>query len=390
MNKNLITLGLTGAFLVGLFFLQTEYQFSQEEKPQVPLSSPSPTLPSRLQPVPQTVKAVYLTSWSAGNPQKINQIIELARATEINGVVIDIKDYSGKIAFETQSPLIKQLSSEEKRINDFAGLIEKLHREKIYVIARIAVFQDLHLAETKPELAIKNKLTGKIWRDRKGLAWVDPASPEVWSYNFELAKQAIALGVDELNFDYIRFPSDGDLTNLTYPVYNPTKETKAEVIRRFFKTLKEELKPSGVILSADLFGQTTFDRTDMNIGQLIEDAYLYFDYVSPMVYPSHYVKGFLGYKNPAEFPYEVIDYSLKNALQRRTELLHRLASSTPEEEITLAKLRPWLQAFDLGALYNPAMIRKEIQAVYDNGLDSGWYLWSPTNRYELKALSPDL
>ncbi|MEW5805413.1 MAG: putative glycoside hydrolase [Patescibacteria group bacterium] len=393
MSKKLIVLGLAGAFLTSALLLKSRYNFSAdlELKKLIAKVSPSP-IPQRLNPVPKTVKAVYLTSWSAGNPEKINQVIELAKTTEINAVVIDIKDYSGKVAFETNSELIKQIGSKEIRIKNFKELIQKLHQENIYIIARIAVFQDLYLAETKPELAVKNKTNSKIWRDQKNLAWVDPASRKVWDYNLEIAKQAIALGVDELNFDYIRFPSDGDISNLAYPVYNPETETKFETIKRFFKYLNESLKPEGIILSADLFGQATFDESDMNIGQIIEDAYLYFDYVSPMVYPSHYANGFLGYKNPALYPYEVIDYSLESAIQRRVELFSRLASGTTELEqkkIKLAELRPWLQAFNLGADYTPEIVRKQIQAIDDNGLDFGWYLWNPNNIYNPKALKKE-
>lgn len=366
--------------------------------------SPSPAK-KQLEPIPQTVKAVYLTAWSASNQKKIDEIIGLAKTTEINGVVIDIKDYTGKVFFKTQSKLIEEIGSEEPRIKDLAGLIETLHREKIYVITRIAVFQDLFLTENKPEYALKNSTTNKVWRDRKNLAWVDPGSKYVWDYNLEIAKQASLLGADEINFDYIRFPSDGQINQLSFSFFDPTKLSKSEQIRQFFEYLNQNLRTEKIKTSADLFGQSCFDSSDMNIGQILEYALPYFDFISPMVYPSHYAEGFIGYKNPALYPYEVIDYSMEKATQRRETLSLALntglstASSTtliPYIEIEklprntpLAKFRPWLQVFDLGADYTPEMVRKQINAVYDNGLDSGWYLWNPGNIYNPAALEKE-
>ena len=367
--------------------------FSKEENPNAsssrilfvisasPSPSPTPIYP-RLSPAPSVVKAVYLTSYSAGNPQKIEEIIKLIDETELNGVVIDIKDYTGKVAFETQSDLIKSLNAEEIKIKDFDLLVKKFHEHNIYVITRVAVFQDLNLVKQKPEVAVKNKFTGGIWRDRKGISWVDPASKFVWDYNIEVSKEAIKLGVDEINFDYIRFPSDGDMKALAYPVFDENQLSKSQQLEQFFKYLNENLKPTEVKLSVDLFGLSTVNNDDLGIGQKIESAYLYFDYVCPMVYPSHYANGFIGYQNPAQYPYEVIDYSLEKALIKRENLIKEMASTTPDfASSSVGILRPWLQAFDLGADYTPQMIKKEIQAVYDNGLYYGWYLWDPKNIY---------
>jgi len=370
--------------------------------------SPSP-IHLQLDPAPKTVKGVYLTAWSASNPKRINEIINLAKNTEINGVVIDIKDYTGRVFFETQNTLIKEISSEEPRIKNLADLIKTLHQEKIYVIARLAVFQDLYLAENKPEYAIKNSSTGNIWRDNKKLAWVDPGSKYVWDYNIAVVKEAARLGVDEINLDYIRFPSDGAIGQTNYPFFDQSQKTKPEQIREFFEYFKANTRDLGIKTSADLFGQSCFDLSDMNIGQILEYALPYFDYLSPMVYPSHYAPGFIGYKNPALYPYEIIDYSMKKATARRATLHQALntnlttASSTaliPHIKIEklpqntgLAELRPWLQVFDLGAVYTPEMIRKQIQAVYDNGSTSspqaGWYLWNPSNVYNQAALEKE-
>lgn len=406
-------------FVAILFFAKSETAvFPETEKKSSPLPSltespdssqqTSLSLNRPLFPAPYPVKAIYLNAYSAGNQKKIEDIINLLNSTELNAVVIDIKDYTGRIAFDTDSELINNLGSEQIKIPDFGKLIARLHENNIYVAVRIAVFQDPYLAAKKPELAIKNADSGQIWKDRKGLSWVDPASREVWNYHIELSKEAIRLGVDELNFDYVRFPSDGNLKALSYPLYNPAAKTKAEQIHEFFKYLYENLKDSGVKLSVDLFGLTTVKFDDLGIGQIIEYAFPYFDYIAPMVYPSHYSPGFLGYKNPAAYPYEVAHYSLKKAQERRAQLQFALlnnnidpqkstATSTEfilkhikldkiDKNAKLGTLRPWLQVFDLGTVYTPEMVRKQIQATYDNNLDAGWYLWNPSNIYHEAAL----
>ena len=331
---------------------------------------------------PAVVKAVYATSWSAATPSKLEHLINLIDETELNAIVIDIKDFSGHVAYDTDIKEVEDYGAEEIRIADTNSLIKELHDHNIYVIGRVTVFQDPILAEARPGLAVKDSRTGKAWLDHKGLAWVDPASYEVWDYNIAIAEDALARGFDEINFDYIRFPSDGNLEVMSYPVYNANLFQKQEIIRDFFTYLRDEIE--GERISADLFGQTTFQADDMGIGQMIEDAYLHFDYVSPMVYPSHYVYGFLGYQNPALYPYEVITYSLSEATKRRNEL----ALSNPD--LKLAELRPWLQDFDLGADYSSAMIREEMRAVRDATGESfvGWMLWDSSNVYTAAALNP--
>jgi hypothetical protein len=345
-------------------------------------ASSSPGTRTRAIPI---VKAIYLTSWSAATPSRLTQAIGLISDTELNAVVIDIKDYSGKVVFETSNPIINSVGSEERRL-DLAGLVQRFHANGIYVIVRIAVFQDQHLIKVSPHLAVRDT-HGRIWRDRKGLGWVDPASTEVWQYVVEVSREAARAGVDELNFDYIRFPSDGNLSAIRYPMFDPRTQTRREVLQQFFAYLTTELRAAGPVLSADLFGLTTVREDDLGIGQVVEDALLFFDVVAPMVYPSHYARGFLGYKNPAAHPYEVVSYSLIQAQRRRQSLVEAIAAIDEGDEghgaaYQIGQIRPWLQAFDLGAPYPPRTIRTQMQAVSDAGLSAGWLLWSPSNRYQ--------
>lgn len=318
---------------------------------------------------PEPLKAVYMTSWVASTPSLRNRLIEFIKTTEVNAVIIDIKDDTGKIAFMTNNPKLVKVGSPENRIKDLPGIIEELHKDNIYVIARIAVFQDPYLAQSRPDLAVVRSSDGKVWKDRKGLSWVDAGSHEVWEYIAEVAREAHRLGFDEINFDYIRFPSDGDLSNLQYPHSHLETTTKPEVIKSFFAYLRKELDSLNIPLSADIFGMTTTAVDDMNIGQIFENTLPYFDYVAPMVYPSHYPPNFHGYADPNEVPYEIIKYVMDEAVQRA-----KLASTSP------SKIRPWLQDFDYPVPYSAADVRAQKQATYDAGLSS-WMMWDPSNKY---------
>ncbi|MDO8537038.1 MAG: putative glycoside hydrolase, partial [bacterium] len=312
----------------------------------------------QLQNPPEIAKGIYITGWLAGTPSRVNKLIELIKRTELNAVVIDIKDFSGYMSYRTGIPEVVASGAEgELRILQPNTLIKKLHDNGIYVIARQTVFQDPILAKAHPEWALQNASTSATWKDNKGLPWMDAAGKPVWDYNVAIAKDALARGFDEVNFDYIRFASDGDLTKIVYPFWDK-KSSRAAVIKSFFKYLRENLP--GAKISADLFGLSTIDTwDDLGIGQVIESAYEYFDYISPMVYPSHYAKGFSGFQNPAAYPYEIVKYSMDKARERiaatKTVVTGTIVVGTTTVEQTekvpkfTSKLRPWLQDFDLGA-----------------------------------------
>ncbi|HEY4525892.1 MAG TPA: putative glycoside hydrolase [Candidatus Paceibacterota bacterium] len=334
------------------------------------------------------IKGLYLTGLTAGS-SRLKQIISFARARGLNGVVIDVKDYSGYLTYKTDLPEVAATGAEkELRVADINSVIKQLHDNNLYAIARITVFQDPILAKAHPEWALRDKANGGLWRDRKGLSWLDPAAEGVRAYHVALAKDALNHGFDEVNFDYIRFPSDGVLTNIKYPFWDE-KTPRREVMRGFFKYLRENMP--GAKISADLFGLTTYASDDLGIGQTIEDAYPYFDFICPMVYPSHYSPGILGFKNPAEHPYEVIKYSLEAAFTRfknQTAFSSSASTTTPASLPQMGKLRPWLQVFDLGAVYDREMINKQIAATEEvlnsaeSGAYGGWLLWDPKNIYK--------
>ncbi len=375
MYKSWIVLGIVSASAFGgIFFCWQKTLTLQEElvRNQSLIGPASEDLAVILskrnqRPQKQMAKGVYLTAYSAGNSAKIEEIIRLLDQTELNAVVIDIKDYSGKILYDSQVPLVNELTTEEDRIGDVRALIRRLHEHHIYVIARQTVFQDPALAEKKPEWAIQDK-SGGLWHDHKGLTWVDPTRREVWQYNLSIAQEAIQLGFDEINFDYVRFPSDGNMSRV---VYTNKEQERYEVMHDFYHFLNGELSDERAFISVDLFGYVMERTDDLSIGQRLVDVVDEVDYVSPMMYPSHYPAGHLALSNPAEAPGAVIDHGMK--------------LGTPVFENRRAMVRPWLQAFNLGAVYDADKIRAQVDMVekYPN---AGWFLWNASNRYSAAGL----
>ena len=361
---------------------------------------------------PKSVKGIYMTSWTASQSSLRDPLVKLIDDTELNTVVIDIKDYSGRIVFPVTNPELEAYGSEEVRISDLPEFIESLHKKGIYVIGRVAVFQDAYFVKHRPDLAVKNKLGQEVWKDKKGISWIDAGAREYWDYIVLIAKEARKIGFDEINFDYIRFPSDGDMYDISYTWSSTTP--KAIVLKIFFSYIHDRLisqvsqgEPlgkglanlstsppmpdiggngiNGLKISADLFGMTTTAESDLGIGQVLENTLPYFDYVSPMVYPSHYPPTFEGFKEPEAHPYEVVHFAMQSGVMR-AELL---ASTTGQSLVDYKnKLRPWLQDFGLRQDYGPTEVKAQIKATNDVGLTS-FLLWSASNRYTQGALNTE-
>ena len=357
----------------GYFFPISRSLYESDFVAAVGVQIPTPFKVTHIK-TPDTVKALYMSGWVAGSPKIREPLVDLIDKTELNAVVIDIKDYTGRISYVTENEKLLAYGSSENRIPDIKEFIGRLHDKGIYVIGRISSFQDSHLVKVHPEFAVTDK-EGKVWRDRKGIAWLDVSAKPVWDYLALIGQDAYDVGFDELNFDYIRFPSDGNMQNIAYP-YSQGKD-KPTALKEFYKFVDETFRPKNIPISADLFGMTTSNSDDLGIGQILGDALQHFDFVAPMVYPSHYPATFLGYKSPATKPYEVIKYAMDSAVVKA-----KVASTSP------SKLRPWLQDFSIGGVtYTPEMVRAQIEATYDSGLDS-WMLWNASNIYTKEALLP--
>lgn len=354
---------------------------NKEKEAEIPISEVAKEEAVSLLPVthvktPEKVRALYMSGWVAGSKDFRNSLIKIVDQTELNAVVIDVKDSTGRVSFHTTDPMIEKIGSPENRIREVRALTSLLHSKNIYIIGRVSVFQDPYLTKLKPEWAIKRLSDGGVWKDRKGLSFLDPTNKNVHDYVLAVAKNAYSEGFDEINFDYIRYPSDGNMKDINYNLKDG--KTRADNMEVFFKYLSTEMKKENNIpISGDVFGLTTEAKDDMGIGQVWEKAVPYFDFLCPMVYPSHYPPGHAGYKNPALYPYEVINRALIGAVAK-----------TKSVNQDISKIRPWLQDFDLGATYTKDLVRAQMKAVYDNGLNS-WMLWDPGNKYTPSALLPE-
>lgn len=355
---------------------EEEYEYSQDSQyglgdeelgvyldtDQKSLRTPTPT--------PYPLQAIYMTSWVAGTPSLREPIIELIDQTDLNAIVIDIKDDTGKISFRVHDEILASYGSSENRIPNIDDLLARLRDKGIYIIGRISVFQDPFLAEARPDLAVRTVSTNDIWRDRKGLSFLHPDREEVWEYTLRIAKEAFDRGFDEINFDYVRFPSDGPIGDIYYELDPDT--TRADSMRSFFQFLHKELADHPLITSVDLFGMTTTHNDDLGIGQLWHDAAPYFDYIAPMIYPSHYPPTWMGISHPASEPYRVVAYALQGAIEKQREL-----------GLEISAIRAWIQDFNHGAVYTPEMVLEQIRAARNTGVYS-WMVWNPSNRYRLQ------
>jgi len=363
------------------FFSPLDYEARGAEQPQALIATTTentlPVTPPVVHvKIPNSVKAIYMSSWVAGTPSIRDRVVNIVNTTEVNSVVVDIKDFSGRISYEVSDSSLLATGAVEKRIPDIRELLSELHKENIYVIGRIAVFQDEYYVKQHPELAVHSRRTGGVWKDYKGISWIDTGSREMWDYVIAIAHDAYGQGFDEINFDYIRFPADGDLKDMFFPISGD--KPKDQVVKEFYEYVGGHMRTAGITTSADLFGMTMTSTDDLGIGQVLEHALANFDYVAPMVYPSHYPKGYNGWANPNAHPYELIKFVMQFGVDRAIA-----ASTTP------LKLRPWLQDFSLGApKYGKAEVEDQIRATYDDGLTS-WMLWDPSNKYAGGALLPE-
>jgi hypothetical protein len=326
---------------------------------------------------PKVVRAAYLTYYGVADKGIRDRVLELVARTELNAVVIDVKGDRGLIPYRTAVPLALEAGAQGPVIiKDFDGLMASLKARNVYTIARIVAFKDNVLAQRRPDWAVIDTRTGKPWLDNEKLAWVDPFREEVWDYAIAVAKEAAAKGFDEVQFDYVRFPTDGRLSAARYSQPN-NAHTRLPAIAAFLAKARRELGPTGVFLAADVFGYTAFNDNDTDIGQRVEELALHLDYICPMVYPSGYHRGIPGVRNPVAQPYEIVKESVRLTRKR----------SAPRA----VRVRPWLQdfrdyAFDR-RVFGVNEIRAQIRGARDGGA-VGFMLWNPRNDYTGGALAP--
>lgn len=326
-------------------------------------------------------RGLYLTASTAG--ARLDHYIELANTTEINSYVVDIKDDDGFVGYESQVPEVQASGTWKKKYNA-DSVLKAFHDNDIYVIGRVVVFKDPLYSVKRPDLAIKNA-SGGVWKDKDGLSWLNPYNEEAWEYTVKIAKEAVEKGFDEIQFDYIRFPSDGKKSQ-NYSGADQEKE-KYQAICDFLAYAKEHI--TEVPISADVYGIILESPEDREgIGQYLEYIGKDIDYISPMVYPSHYAAGQIvnkvAFPKPDLDPYGVVYNSLVKGRERIAQVSGYKAG-----------VRAYLQDFNAPWLgkgyyqeYGAEQVRQQIQAVYDAGYEE-WIFWDSKNTYHEEAFEKE-
>jgi hypothetical protein len=317
--------------------------------------------------LPDEVRGVHVTMALASLEGKLEEYLAL-RDEGLNTIELDIKDENGEIGFVPSAvPLARRVGAARPYYRP-RQVARQVHAKGIYLIGRVVVFEDPRLSEGAPELAIRRS-DGTVWRNHAGLGWTNPYDRRVWDYNVSIAEVAARAGFDEIQFDYVRFPSDGDVENIVYP--GKTAKAPGWVIAEFVHYATKRLKPLGVRVSADVFGLAA--TRELGIGQVPRRLARYVDAVYPMVYPSHYGAGEYNLEDPNASPAETVHYSL---VHFRRELRRGKA-----------QLIPWLQDFSYGREYGLADVRAQIDAARRVGV-RGYLLWNPLGVYTPGALAP--
>ncbi len=336
------------------------------EQITIPGILPAPIVEETV-PVPRDfeVRAIYLTGVMAASDHGL-RIIRHWREVGGNAVVFDIKDSDGSVNIPFEHPLLGQ---HKVYIHDLPKFVHFLHSENMHAIARIAIFRDERMVVEHPELAVKSKKTGQPWRENGKLVWTDSSNPKVQDYNIALAKFVAQSGADEIQFDYVRFPAEGDQkdASFVFQTENP-KWQRSDVIVSFLKKAYAELHPTGVLLSLDVFGVMAWQRpVDLShTGQDIVGMAKYCDVLSPMIYPSHFF-GMDNIEHPGDAPEHFIGESMQ-----RFELITKGSGVV---------IRPWLQAFRWRTkTYSPEYIKVQVATAKEKG-GIGFLFWNAANDY---------
>jgi hypothetical protein len=313
---------------------------------------------------PRMVRALRVTSQNAGNPALWAQYLEMAAGSDVNAFVLDTKDESGSVPYEIDSPTAAAIGAMSSRY-DVRQALADMKAADLYAITRIVTFQDDLMAAAFPELASRNIVTGGVWQTESGRLWMDPTDRGAWEYPLELAVAACQLGFDEIQFDYVRFPSDGPIDDLALDE-GRSPQVRVATVAAFLTEARSRLNPLGCAVAADVFAITISSTGDEGVGQRPEELSQVVDVLSPMIYPTHYSRGWGGFDNPNDFPAEVVGGALDDGLPR-------LQGS--------AILRPWLQTSTYGA----TEVGLEVAEADARGL--GWMLWSSTNIFDPRELT---
>jgi hypothetical protein len=313
------------------------------------------------------VRGLYVFRFGA-NPRRLKHLIGIADSTEINALIIDVKDEFG-LNYDSSDPMVKKNAGTQVKAHNLGALVDTIRAHGVLPVARIVVFKDSVTARNNPNHTIR-KADGTAWHDKKGQTWVNPYANAIWEYNFRVAEEAIKMGFGEIQFDYIRFPEPyKSLPPQVFP--EQAGRSKPQVLAEFLAAARARFAKLGVRTTADIFGLVTTVGGALEVGQKWEPIAQSVDVVLPMVYPSHYPPGSFQLPHPNGDPYDVVHIAISRARERDAKI-----------GITGEHVRPWLQAFSIGnPKYGPHELEEQKRGVYDAGYD-GWVLWEPGSRYD--------
>jgi len=318
---------------------------------------------------PVAVKGILLNGYTAGG-SRFRDLLDLVKRTELNTVIVDVKDERGEISWLPRTPMARLAAAGVPKILDPKTMVARLHRAGVYVIGRVVAFRDAKLADARPDLALLDT-RGGVWHGYDGQAWTDPFSPEVQDYNIAVAVEAVEAGFDEIQFDYTQFPTDGD----TGRVWSRFADGRARtlVLANFLARARAQIDGRGRYTSVDAFGDTVLTDANPAAAQDLRLLARTVDYVSPMIWPEAFPKPSFGLFDPERDPGPAVTAAVRNAEVR-------IAG-------TGAKLRPWLQDFTQRIPYTPVEVSAQITAAEHAGA-AQWMLWNSLNRYSEDALRP--
>ncbi|MFA9455047.1 MAG: putative glycoside hydrolase [Candidatus Aminicenantaceae bacterium] len=301
-------------------------------------------------------KGVYFPA-NCLSGRSFEALVHYLQAAGLDLAVLHAKDPLGRLFWRSENPTAQRMGAVSARA-PIETAVNSLKQKGIWTAAKVDVFQDSLLVQHFPEMGVMDSETGELWADHKGLHWANPHDRRVWEYTVDLCLELIQLGVDEIQFDYVRFPSDGNMSTLDYPVV--LEDTSpAECIGRFLAYASSRIKPTGAVLSVDVFGMTAWKTDDFGVGQVLEQIAPHVDVICPMLYPSHFPNNFLNLENPGQYPHRIMSSSLEE-MKKRTD----------------KKIRPWIQGF----WYTPEEIDAQFRAVSEAGIQA-WTVWHPRGKY---------
>lgn len=324
-----------------------------------------PAADAQLRPLPDELRGVHVTMALASLPGKLDEYLSLTK-DGLNALELDVKDEAGRVAFTDPSLALARDTGASGSFYDPRAAARAAHARGVYLIGRVVTFEDPVLSQARPELAIRTA-SGAVWRTNAGLGWTNPYDQRVWKYDVDVAAVAARAGFDEIQFDYVRFPSDGDISTADFP--GRRSEPMSATITRFVRYAVSRLRPLHARISIDVFGLSA--TRDLGIGQAPRQLARVVDAIYPMVYPSHYGAGEYGITDPSAYPRQTVTRALRD--------FDRALSGSR------ARLVPWLQDFSLARAYTLADVRSQIAAARSMGVD-GFMLWNPYGIYRTTAL----